>query len=90
MEDNLNVLEYKCPCCNAGLIFGEDTQKFKCEYCDNIFDIDTIKEYQASQSEIHSDYFSWDDNNAVQSDLAEDTTMRGFICPSCAGSGGGI
>lgn len=85
MEDNLNVLEYKCPCCNAGLIFGEDTQKFKCEYCDNTFDIDTIKEYQASQSEIHSDYFSWDDNNAVQSDLAEDTTMRGFICPSCAG-----
>lgn len=36
MEEQTRVLEYKCPCCNAGLRFGSDAQKLTCEYCGNL------------------------------------------------------
>ena len=41
MEHNTNVIEYKCPCCNAGLSFSGAVQQLTCEYCDNTFDLDT-------------------------------------------------
>ena len=40
--DSTSILEYKCPCCNAGLQFQVGTQKLKCEYCDNTFDLETV------------------------------------------------
>ena len=42
MEDTTRVIEYKCPCCNAGLVFGSNVQKLTCEYCDNTFEIDAV------------------------------------------------
>ena len=49
MEEQTRVLEYKCPCCNAGLHFGPDAQKLTCEYCGNTFDIDTVRAFNESQ-----------------------------------------
>ena len=49
MEEQTRVLEYKCPCCNAGLHFGSDAQKLTCEYCGNTFDIDTVRAFNESQ-----------------------------------------
>ena len=39
------VLEYKCPCCNAGLKFSQGVQKLTCEYCGNTFDLDTVRTF---------------------------------------------
>ena len=41
MNKESTIVEYKCPCCNAGLVFGSQVQKLTCEYCDNTFDLDT-------------------------------------------------
>ena len=46
------LLEYKCPCCNAGLVFGSQVQQLKCEYCDNTFEIDAVKAFNETEAKI--------------------------------------
>lgn len=75
MAQQSQVLEYKCPCCNAGLAFSEDIQKMKCDYCGNDFDIEAVKEYNESDSQ--QDSFSWE---AQPDNFAE---VLVFQCPSC-------
>ena len=50
MDKTTQVIEYKCPCCNAGLHFGSEMQQLKCEYCDNTFDISTVRAYNESEN----------------------------------------
>lgn len=77
-----SVLEYKCPCCNAGLKFGQQEQKMKCEYCDNIFDLDAVRAYNEEKAD---DAFEWE--RSEHSDFTEEDTecMQAFTCPSCGG-----
>ncbi len=84
MTYSQGVLEYKCPCCGAGLAFGEDVQKMKCEYCDNTFDIEVVKEFNASlekqeetQIELEHQGKDWSPE--------EQSHIRVFVCPSCGG-----
>ena len=60
MEEQTRVLEYKCPCCNAGLHFGSDAQKLTCEYCGNTFDIDTVRAFNESQNPQGGEEFQWE------------------------------
>lgn len=85
MSQQVSVAELKCPCCNAGLVFGEDVQKLKCEYCDNTFDIDTVKTYNQLQATSQEQGFSWEkaEQNTWTSD--EQTHLHGFQCPACGG-----
>ena len=85
MENNqTGVLEYKCPCCNAGLVFGNETQQLKCEYCDNTFDIDTVRAFNDSLSGT-ADEFRWDDTPKQEWAEEEKQIMCAFQCPSCGG-----
>ena len=43
MDEPTRVIEYKCPYCNAGLVFSSRVQQLTCEYCDNTFEIDTVR-----------------------------------------------
>ena len=79
------VLEYKCPCCNAGLVFGNETQQLKCEYCDNLFDIDTVKAYNESEASPKSEAFTWDDTEKQEWSESEQQYVQAFQCPSCGG-----
>ena len=83
MDSPNNVLEYKCPCCNAGLVFGEETQQLKCEYCDNTFDIETVKVFNEDNQD--SQEFHWEiaDHQEWSEEVCQ--TMRSFVCPSCGG-----
>ena len=47
---DVRVMEYKCPCCNAGLQFGDKTQQLTCEYCGNAFEIDTVKAFNEAEA----------------------------------------
>lgn len=85
MDVTGGVLEYKCPCCGAGLAFGEVEQKFKCEYCDNEFDIESVKVYNEVLHEENSDEFQWEETEASQWSEAECASVRAFICPACGG-----
>ena len=71
MEEQTRVLEYKCPCCNAGLHFGSDAQKLTCEYCGNTFDIDTVRAFNESQKPQDAEEILCDENTAAS------------FCPYC-------
>lgn len=85
MSETTQVLEYKCPCCNAGLIFGNETQQLKCEYCDNTFEIDTVRAYNESACQQQAEEFSWEEAEKQEWSESEQEIIRSFQCPSCSG-----
>ena len=40
-----DVIEYKCPSCNASMVFDSKSQHMKCPYCDTEM---TVEEFQLS------------------------------------------
>ena len=85
MTDAVSVLEYKCPCCGAGLIFGEDVQKMTCEYCDNTFDLDTVRAYAEASEPVGEDIFTADTIDTAEWTEAETAQLNCFTCPACGG-----
>lgn len=79
------VLEYKCPCCDAGLIFGNDTQQMTCEYCGNTFDLETVKAFHESHNQASETTVEWEKSTTANLTQEETNAMRAFVCPSCAG-----
>ncbi len=77
------VLEYKCPCCGAGLVFGEETQKLTCSHCSNTFSLDAVRAFNdTSESEEQTE---WENDTAQSWTDAEAERMQVFVCPSCGG-----
>lgn len=85
MPNSQGVLEYKCPCCGAGLAFGESTQKMSCEYCGNDFEMEAVQTYNASLIEPDSPEVEWSDQDASGWSEEEQAHMQVFVCPSCGG-----
>ncbi len=85
MSTTQGVLEYKCPCCGAGLHFSATDQKLTCEYCDNTFDVETVKEYNESINKENAESFEWDYAEAAQWTDDEQNNIVSFNCPSCGG-----
>lgn len=79
------VLEYNCPCCGAGLTFSAGLRKLKCEYCDNEFELETVKAYEESTKETEGADFQWEEASSNQWSDDETQAMRSFICQSCGG-----
>lgn len=71
-----SVLEYKCPCCDASLVFGEEQQKLTCDACGNEFDIEAVVEYNRIPDDLSEPDFTWD---------ARDEEPLPYQCPSCGG-----
>ncbi|MBQ3504842.1 MAG: hypothetical protein IJA75_09095 [Oscillospiraceae bacterium] len=84
MPTETNVMEYKCPCCDAALIFGDDTQQMTCEYCGNTFAIEAVKAYNESNQQTE-ETFDWEEIQTQSWSDSEAETMRAFQCPSCGG-----
>lgn len=82
MDQTSHVLEYKCPCCSAGLTFSGSEQNMTCEYCDNSFDLEAVKAYN---DETELSEFQWE--SQTQHEWTEDdhSQLRTFICQSCGG-----
>lgn len=85
MPNAPEILEYKCPCCDAGLRFSGAEQKLTCEYCDNSFELDTIRQYNEALNDTQEEGFEWDDHEDVQWTGDEQEQMRTFLCQNCAG-----
>ena len=83
--DSTSILEYKCPCCNAGLHFQVGTQKLKCEYCDNTFDLETVKAYNDSQIPLSPDTLTWEQPDTRRWGDDEQASVCAFQCPACGG-----
>ena len=74
------VLEYKCPCCNAGINFDSTLQRMKCPYCETEFDAEALRQFNAVQEEVH-EQAQWEESGAQW----DDAGLQGYRCPSCAG-----
>lgn len=85
MDVNCDVKEYKCPCCNATLIFGAGTQKMTCEYCDNTFDLSTVVACEESESLQSGTELHWEDVEMTQWSSQEESVMKSYICDACGG-----
>ena len=82
MQEVAEAKSYKCPCCDAALVFGKDEQKLECEYCGNQFDIETIKACQTDDQSPEP--VQWETPVSQWSD-EEQSTMQVFTCPACGG-----
>lgn len=85
MDEQAKVIEYKCPCCDAGLTFGSQTQKLTCAYCDNTFDIDTVRAYNDCESQAAVDDFSWDTDVRQEWSAGDQAALNTYQCPACGG-----
>jgi len=73
------VLEYKCPCCNAGINFDSASQRMKCPYCETEFDAEALRQFNAVEEPHDPPQLEFDDTPW------DDAGLRGYRCPSCAG-----
>ena len=80
-----DVFEYKCPCCNGALEFSSATQKMKCPYCDNEFDVQTLREMDEELKENNDDALEWESAAGGQWQEGEAENLRSYICQSCGG-----
>lgn len=48
----MNVLDHKCPNCNAVLKYNPHGDNFKCEYCKSEFTIDDVKKYEEKNKKV--------------------------------------
>lgn len=85
MSNAQNVLEYKCPCCGAGLKFSGTEQKLSCEYCDNTFELETVQECKDGLDKTFTEELSWDEQETADLSTDEQSQMRSYICNSCGG-----
>lgn len=77
---DFTTLEYKCPCCTGALTFDSASQQLKCEYCDNVFSIEQLAEYDEMLKEDGKE------EEAPQWKTYEGEEAEGFtefVCPSC-------
>ena len=85
MDHSSGVLEYKCPCCGAGLHFGDESQRMTCQYCDNEFDLETVRSFNESLHQPDSVEFTPAEQPHPEWSEGEQAQMQSFVCPSCGG-----
>lgn len=79
------VMEYKCPCCNAGLSFAGGSQQLSCEYCGTSFDIDAVRAFNETAATEPTPEIRMEQENPQQWTEEETSGMRSYVCPSCGG-----
>ena len=69
MTTQTPVLEYKCPCCNAALVFSEMSQKLACDSCGNTFEVDSFYNSSVPDVETGNDPFSYHFATSIASSM---------------------
>ena len=80
------MLGYKCPNCNAPLVFDAKSGNMRCEYCESEFEPETLKAYDEvlnEEKECGEDSTpKWDDVSATEEEW-EDEEKAVFGCKFC-------
>ncbi|MBO4339061.1 MAG: IBR domain-containing protein [Clostridia bacterium] len=79
------LLNYKCPHCDAPIQFEPGIQNMKCPYCDSEFDVAALKSKDEVLNSQPADSFEWDEKASEQWDETNDEGLRIFVCKSCGG-----
>ncbi len=78
------LLDYKCPHCDAKIEFDAGTQRMKCPFCDSEFDVASLLQKDEVLKTQQPDDFNWSkDESEFSAD--EDAGMSVFTCNSCGG-----
>ncbi len=82
------AVEYKCPNCGGGIQFDSTSQQMKCPYCDTVFEVDAVKEFQDGIADEKDD-LHWEEygssGESGRWESGEDSGMKQYICQSCGG-----
>lgn len=75
----MSVREIKCPNCGGYMQFSPKDGKIKCDFCDSVFEAETLEQYAQITEEQHKDRFKWDfsENNSDEATV--------YTCPACGG-----
>lgn len=85
MSEQTNVIEYKCPCCGAGLQFHGGSQELACEYCGNSFAPEAVRAFADATSRSSSEVIQVEHAPDTQWSTEEQSDLNLYICPSCGG-----
>ena len=80
-----HVAEYKCPCCDAGLHFDGASQTLSCQYCENTFDLESVKAYNDAQRKENCDTTQWSEDQKENWSAEDAEALHSYECPSCGG-----
>ncbi len=84
MDQENQILEYKCPNCGGYLQFGENHQNMQCPYCESQFDLEQVLDHEANL-ESQEPEFQWDESQTVAWSESEQSQLHSYICPACGG-----
>ncbi|MCQ2491634.1 MAG: hypothetical protein MJ087_01170 [Lachnospiraceae bacterium] len=76
------MIQYKCPCCGAALVFSPKTQKLSCDSCGNEYELETMEQYHATENGEDEPDLNWGE---TEGPVAEKKADGLYICPSCGG-----
>lgn len=80
-----DLQNYKCPACGGAIAFDSNIQKMKCPFCDNEFEMETLKAFDEDLKKEAPDDMNW--NTTAGEDWAEEEAdgMSVYVCQSCGG-----
>ncbi|MBP3806001.1 MAG: hypothetical protein J6I76_19305 [Oribacterium sp.] len=78
-----NVMNFKCPCCAAKLVYSGEVQEMTCEYCGSQFSMEQIKAAEESlKDSTGGNNMVW--NTADQQIISDENgKVQGYRCQSC-------
>ena len=78
--------EYKCPCCDGAIEFDSTSQKMKCPYCGQEFEVETLQAYDAelNNSQPQED-MNWETAAGGEWKEGEADGLRVYSCNTCGG-----
>lgn len=82
-----NVMDNRCPSCNAPIVYKPTLGKFKCDYCDSEFEAHELKSAEDSTVEVSGEehYVSYNCPDCGAEIIADENTSATF-CLYCGNS----
>lgn len=79
MEEQTNIVSYKCPNCAAPLVYEIESQMWECHFCDSTFNKQQLENFAKSQGSEQPEQSEW------TAEVFDDSQMTAFVCPDCGG-----
>lgn len=79
-----NVQQYKCFACGGALTFDPKTQKLKCPFCDNVYELKTVEAYDKQLESKDQEKMEWSTPKQETWDQDSDQ-VKFYGCKSCGG-----
>lgn len=83
----MEVVTYKCPCCDGALEFSSDEQQLVCPYCENKYTLETIKELYG-ENDGEKEGMKWKEYTEKSGSgdwrTEEKARLKTYVCPACA------